>query len=56
MPYYSSVLELLASECDLVVWIELVSVFNFTKVIKYLFSLALLTLMPVGFYFVNSLL
>lgn len=37
MPYYSSVLELLECEHDPVVWIELVIVFNFTKVIKYLF-------------------
>lgn len=54
LPYYSSVLELLEFEHDLVVWIELVIVFNFTKVIKYLFSLALLTLLPLGFYFVSS--
>lgn len=41
---------------DLVVWIELVTVFNFTKVIKYLWSLALLILMPSWLLFLWSVL
>lgn len=46
----SWVLEFLEFEHDLIVWIELVIVLNFSKFVKYLFSLALLILVPLGIF------